>query len=66
MNILLTVKACGRSMNDYSLGYDVFSFSLTVILESGHSVASSCMEDMVFVQFYLFFLLFYIVHRGYM
>lgn len=43
------MKACGRSMSDYSLGFDVFSFLLTVILESGHSVASSCMEGMDFV-----------------
>ena len=28
-----------------------FLFYLTVILESGHSVASSCIEGMGFVQF---------------
>lgn len=50
------MKACGRSMSDYSLGFDVFSFLLTVILESGHSVASSCMEGMGFVGFFLIIL----------
>lgn len=45
--------------------WDLFFFFFTYSY-FGHSVAFSCVEGMVFVLFYLFFLLFCIVYRGHM